>query len=119
VRIDRDRLRLYALAFLAGAIAEGGLVLAIHVSETDSLAILFFLEAVILGLVFGARPGMVAAVVPLIALYPIALIVDDIAQPIAVLSYLIFVVIVLAFFAGMAGALRDRYGGRSIPPPTA
>jgi K+-sensing histidine kinase KdpD len=119
VRIERDRLRLYALAVVAGAVAELGLVLAIHQSGSDALALLFFLEAVILGLVFGARPGMLAAVLPLVALYPVALVVDDIESPVAVLSYLLFVVIVLAFFAGMAGALRDRYGRRSVRPPAA
>ena len=118
MRIDRDRLRLYALAIGSGIIAEVGLVLAIR-ATSDSVAVLFFPEAVILGLVFGARPGMLAAVLPLVALYPIALVVDDVTQPIAVLSYLLFVVIVMAFFAGMAGAMRDRYGRRSIPPPGA
>ena len=76
-------------------------------------------EAVILGLVFGARPGMVAAVLPFVVLYPVALMVDDIEQPVALLSYVLFVVILLAFLAGMAGAMRDRYGSRSVPPPAA
>ena len=59
---------------------------------------------------FGARPGMVGAVLPFVVLYPVALMVDDIDEPIAVLSYVLFVMIVLAFLAGMAGAMRDRYG---------
>lgn len=119
VRIDRDRLRIYALAILTGLIAEAGLLAAIHASGTDGVALLFFVEAVILGLVFGARPGMVAAVFPLVIVYPIALIVDDIGQPILLFSYLLFIMIVMAFLAGMAGALRDRYGSRSVPPPRA
>jgi K+-sensing histidine kinase KdpD len=117
VRIDRDRLRLYALAILCGAIAEVGLVLTIKQTGADGLALLFFVEAIILGLVFGARPGMVAAVLPFAALYPVALMVDDIAEPVSLLSYVLFVVILLAFLAGMAGAMRDRYGSRSVPPP--
>lgn len=117
VRIERDRLRLYALAIITGIVAEVGLVLAIQRSGTEALALLLFGEAVILGLVFGARPGMLAAVLPLVLLYPVALVVDDIANPVAVLSYLLFVVIILAFCAGMAGAMRDRYGRRSSPPP--
>jgi hypothetical protein len=119
VRIDRDRLRLYGLAILTGAIAEVGLVLTIQRTGADGLALLFFLEAIILGLVFGAKPGMVGAVLPFVVLYPVALMVDDIEAPIALLSYVLFVVILLAFLAGMAGAMRDRYSGRSVPPPAA
>jgi hypothetical protein len=119
VRIDRDRLRLYALAFFSGAVAQTGLVLAIYGSNAKTLALLFLVEAVILGLVFGARPGMVAAVLPWLGLYPAALIVDDDGQPIALLSGVIFLMILMAFFSGMAGAMRDRYGGRYTPPPPA
>ncbi len=83
------------------------------------MALLFFVEAVILGLVFGARPGMAAAVFPLVIAYPVALIVDPVDQPILLFSYLLFIIILMAFFAGMAGAMRDRYGSRSAPPPGA
>ena len=119
VRIDRDRLRLYVLALVCGAIAEVGLVLTIKQTGADGLALLFFLEAIILGLVFGAKPGMVGAVVPFAVLYPVALMVDDIEEPVALFSYVLFVLILLAFLAGMAGAMRDRYSGRSVPPPAA
>ena len=119
VRIDRDRLRIYALAFVTGAIAQVGLVLAMYGSGSKALGVLFFAEAVILGLVFGARPGMVAAVLPWFGLYPAALLIDHPEEPIALLSAVIFVMIVMAFFSGMAGAMRDRYGSRSVPPPGA
>jgi hypothetical protein len=119
VRIDRDRLRIYALAIASGVVAQVGLVLAIYGSSTKALGILFFLEAVILGLVFGARPGMAAAVLPWFGFYPASLIVDDYDQPIALLSAVVFVMILMAFFSGMAGAMRDRYGSRSVPPPGA
>lgn len=116
MHIDRDRLRIYALALVAGSFAEIGLVLAIKQTGADGLALLFFAEAIILGLVFGARPGMVGAVLPFVALYPVTLMVDDIDDPITLLSYVLFVVILLAFLAGMAGAIRDRYRRRSVPP---
>ena len=119
VRIDRDRARIYGLAIVAGLIAEVGLVLVINQTDAKSLALLFFAEAVILGLVFGAKPGMVAAIVPWFVLYPTALVVDNVDQPVYVLSALVFVVIVQAFLAGMAGAMKDRYWTRSVPPPGA
>jgi hypothetical protein len=119
VRIDRDRLRLYALAIAAGLVAEIGLVLAVRGTGSRALPLLFFVEAVLLGLVFGARPGMVAAVLPWLVLYPIALVVDDIEAPLYVFSALIFVMIVQAFLAGMAGAMKERYWTRSVPPPGA
>ena len=117
MRIDRDRLRIYALALATGIVAQTALLLAIYGSNAKSLALLFFVEAGILGFVFGARPGMAASVVPWLAFYPAALIVDDPDEPIALLSAVVFVMIVMAFFAGMAGAMRDRYGRRSVPPP--
>jgi hypothetical protein len=119
VRIDRDRLRIYALAIAVGIVAQTALLLAIYGSNAKSLALLFFVEAGILGFVFGAGPGMAAAVVPWLGFYPAALIVDDVDQPITLLSGVVFIVIVMAFFSGMAGALRDRYGRRSVPPPGA
>lgn len=119
MRIDRGRLRIYTLAVVAGSIAEIGLVLTIKQTGADGLALLFFAEAIILGLVFGARPGMVGAALPFVVLYPVALMVDDIDEPVALLSYVLFVVILLAFLAGMAGAMRDRYRRRSAPPPAA
>jgi hypothetical protein len=119
VRIDRDRLRIYALAIASGVVAQVGLVLAIYGSTSKALGVLFFVEAVILGFVFGARPGMAAAVLPWVGFYPASLIVDDYDQPIGLLSAVIFVMILMAFFSGMAGAMRDRYGRRSVPPPGA
>jgi hypothetical protein len=119
VRIDRDRARIYGLAIVAGLIAEIGLVLAIGQTGSKPLALLFFFEAVILGAVFGAKPGMIASILPWFVLYPIALVVDDVDQPVYVLSALIFVMIVQAFLAGMAGAMKERYWTRSVPPPGA
>ena len=117
MRIDRDRARVYGLAIAAGLVAEVGLVLVISQTASKALALLFFVEAVVLGLVFGAKPGMVASTLPWFLLYPVALVVDDVAQPVYVASALVFVMIVQAFLAGMAGAMRARSWTRAVPPP--
>jgi hypothetical protein len=119
VRIDRDRIRIYALAIAAGLVAEIGLALALDANGAGPMGLLFFVEAVILGLVFGAKPGMAGAVVPLLVLYPIALAVSDVGDPVSAGTALLFLVIVQAFLAGMAGALKERYWTRSVPPPGA
>ncbi len=121
MRIDRDRLRIYALAIATGPRSpRSGWCWRSTRTDAKALALLFFVEAVILGLVFGAKPGMAGAVLPLVLLYPIAL---DRSMTSAIrrspLSALLFLVIVQAFLAGMAGALRDRYWTRSVPPPGA
>lgn len=117
--IDRDRLRIYALAIAAGLVAEIGLALALDANGAGAMGLLFFVEAVILGLVFGAKPGMAGAVVPLVLLYPIALALSDVGDPLTAATALLFLVIVQAFLAGMAGALKERYWTRSVPPPGA
>jgi hypothetical protein len=117
VRIDRDRLRIYAIALAIGILAQTALLLAIYGSNAKSLSLLFFVQAVILGFVFGAGPGMAASVVPWLGFYPAALILDDPDQPITLFWAVVFIMILMAFFSGMAGALRDRYGSRSVPPP--
>lgn len=119
MRLDRERLRIYGLAIAAGLVAEVGLVVAIHESNSRGLGLLFFVEAALLGFVFGAGPGMAGAIVPWLLLYPAALLADDVEQPIALGSAVLFLIIVEAFLAGMAGAMRERYGGRSVPPPGA
>ncbi len=119
MRIDRDRLRIYTLAVVTGSISQIGLALAIYGTNSRALALLFFVEAVILGLVFGAGPGMAGAVVPWLFLYPVTIFAFDDQDAVFLFSAVLFMVIVLAFLAGMAGAMRDRYGGRSVPPPAA
>jgi hypothetical protein len=119
VRIDRDRLRVYGLAVAAGLVAEIGLAFAIYRSNANAAGLLFFVEAVVLGLVFGAKPGMVGAVVPLVVLYPLALALTEVDEPASAAVALLFVIIVEAFLAGMAGAMKERYWTRSVPPPGA
>ena len=105
--------RLYAFAIAVGAVAEVGLALAIFNGAGRSLALLFFVEAVLLGLVFGARPGMAGAIVPLVGLYLVEIARGTDESAVGLLSALLFVLIVQAFCAGMAGALRDRYWRRT------
>ena len=116
-RPTTDEIRLYALAIVCGLVAEGGLIVAIYGGAPSQLAILLFAEAIALGIVFGARPGMVSAIVPLVVAFVVDLAIgapDDVSGgPTAVLAALVFVAILQAFFAGMAGAMRSRYGRRA------
>jgi hypothetical protein len=107
--------RLYALAIVCGLIAEGGLALAIFDGAPRELAVLLFVEAMVLGIVFGARPAIVGAVLPMVVLYVAELVRRRLSNEVpdnsaaALLTAVIFVSIVLAFCAGMTGAVRDRY----------
>jgi len=107
--------RLYALAVLSGTVAEGGLALAVFGGAPQPLAILLFVEALVLGLVFGARPGMAGAVVPMMLLFAAEVVRRAVSSGASgdslagALGALVFVSVLLAFCAGMAGALRDRY----------
>ena len=107
--------RLYALAIACGLVAEGGLALAIFGGAPRELALLLFVEAMVLGVVFGARPAIAGSVVPMVVLYVAELVRRQFANEVAdesaaaLLTALIFVSIVLAFCAGMTGAVRDRY----------
>jgi hypothetical protein len=107
VQFDRDEYRLYGLAIACGLVAEIGLAAAIYAGGPKALALLFFVEAIILGFVFGARPGMVAAIVPL----PVMFLIDAIGgNPVGdIVAPLVFVAILQGFFAGMTGAMKARY----------
>ena len=107
MRIDPDVARIYGIAIACGLVAEIGLAAAIYSGGPKGLALLFFLEAVILGFVFGAGPGMAAAVVPL----PVMFVIDAIGgNPVGnIVAPLVFVAILQAFFAGMTGAMKARY----------
>ena len=118
MRIDRDRLRVYALAIAAGLVAEIGLALAAYSTQSIVIGLLFFVEPVVLGLVFGAGPGIAGAVVPWFVLYP-AHVLSGGDQPVTIALAVLFMMIVEAFLAGMAGAMKERYWTRSVPPPRA
>jgi hypothetical protein len=113
VRIDRAKRRLYLFAVGCGLVAEVGLALVIFWGGAKQAALLLFVEAVILGLVFGPGPGMAGAVVPILVLF----FADRVftargGSTLSLFSAVVFVVMLQAFFAGMAGALRQRYAPR-------
>ena len=112
--------RHYALAIVAGLIAEALLAVALYWQETGSTALplLFLVEAVILGIVFGPGPGMVGACVPAV-IWLVAEwarrafdIGDEPEETFGmVLVTVVYLVMVFAFLAGMAGVLRNRWFG--------
>lgn len=111
--MESDR-RLYLLATVAGLVAQGGLALAVFGGAPRELAILLPVEAIMLGATFGARPGMLGAVVPWVVLYGAELVRralghDRSESAVGMLVAVIFVALLLGFLAGISGALRDRY----------
>jgi hypothetical protein len=118
VRIERDRLRVYVLAIAAGLVAEIGLALAVDASGSLAIGLLFFVEPIVLGLVFGAGPGIAGAIVPWFVLYAAHVLTGG-DQPVYIAFAVLFMMIVEAFLAGMAGAMKERYWTRSVPPPGA
>ena len=117
----RDPLRRqYALAIVAGLVAEGLLAVSLYTQGTGGtlLPLLFLVEAAILGAVFGPGPGMVGACLPLV----IWLVAEwgrrafDIGdEPVdslgMVLVTVMYLALVFAFLAGMAGVMRNRWLG--------
>lgn len=121
--LHHPQARDYALAILCGAIAEGGLALALYSQGTGGtvLPLLFLVEAVILGGVFGPGPGIVGSVLPLL----VWLVVEwarrafDIGSEPEDTLGMVFVTVlylgmVFAFLAGMTGAVRNRYFRRQV-----
>jgi hypothetical protein len=112
--------RQYVLAIVAGLVAEGLLAASLYTQGTGGtlLPLLFFVEAVILGIVFGPGPGMVGSCVPLV-IWLVAEwgrrafdIGDEPEDSLGmVLVTVIYLAMVFAFLAGMAGVLRNRWFG--------
>jgi hypothetical protein len=113
----------YVLAVVAGLVAEGLLAASLYTEGTGGtvLPLLFFVEAIVLGAVFGPGPGIAGAVVPVVA-YLVAEWgrrafsigtepVDTLGMVFVTVLYL---AMVFAFLAGMAGAIRNRYFRREI-----
>jgi hypothetical protein len=112
--------RQYALAIVAGLVAEGLLAISLYWQDTGSTALpmLFLLEAVVLGIVFGPGPGMVGACAPVVIWLAAewgrrAFDIGDEPEDTfgMVLVTVVYLVMVFAFLAGMAGVLRVRWFG--------
>jgi hypothetical protein len=107
-----DRVRTYALAIAAGVISEGLLVAVIKGvgSGAQGASILLVLEAIVLGWVFGARPGAAGAVLPIVAFLVVDLFTaSDGTSELAIAFY---AVLLLGFCAWLPGVLRERYRRR-------
>ncbi len=107
MQVDRDAARIYALAIGCGLVAEVGLGIALRGGAPRVSALLWFVEAILLGFVFGAGPGMAGAVVP----FPVMVAVDAFNgnDVVPIIGPVLFVCILQAFLAGMTGALKARY----------
>jgi hypothetical protein len=103
-----------------GLVAEAAMfaILALVGDAGKPAAIVFYVEAVVLGWLFGARAGMLGAAGPftLIALVDIA---GFESRRTELLVLVLFVALTLAFTAGMVGALRERYAGALRRSPAA
>ena len=105
----RAVLRRWAPSLFFGVVVEFALAILAHQGWLDGTwaGLLFLPAAVGLGWTFGPARGMVASVVPLAILAA----VDQLsAHPAAgAVAAVVYVALLLAFLAGMAGALRARY----------
>jgi hypothetical protein len=109
----RPEHRHLAIAVACGLVAELGIILAVRrAGDVAAPAlILLVLEAIVLGFVFGARAGMVAAALPIVVFATIdSFGCEGECTRLWIAST--YVVILLGFCAGMTGALRGRYGRR-------
>jgi hypothetical protein len=113
---EQRRLDLTALG--VGFLAEAAIFTIIYFAESagTAIALLFYLEAIVLGWVFGARAGTLAAAVPFatIALVDIAFFETQRTQLVVAT---LFVVLTLGFTAWLVGSLRDRYSRRPVGGP--
>jgi hypothetical protein len=103
--------RQYAVALACGTVSELALALILRGfgDRAAAVSLLFLVEAAILGILFGPRPGMLAACAPIVVFAAIDLLTTsgDHGEEV---SGFVFLLLLLGFVAGMAGALRARYG---------
>ena len=121
VRRPAPSIREYVLPLLVGFTSQTLIVLATASSHSsDFTGAMLLLEALVLGAIFGARMGLIAALAPLLVFG--AVIVASVAGgsescgtggcSYEIASYT-FVAVLAASAAGVAGLLRDRYFPRS------
>ena len=106
-----DRRLNYVLPVICGSISEGLLLVLLYTAggAAAPAALLLVLEAGILGFVFGARPGAVGAVAPIVVL-GVIVVVFDAGNRGSDAGVIVFVTLLLGFTAAMVGSLRERYG---------
>jgi hypothetical protein len=121
VRTPGPELRRYVVPLLVGLVADMLIVAATsRGSSQDFTGAMLLIEAAVLGVVFGARMGLVAALTPLLlfgALISSSMAVgsescgsDGCAFQFASYS---FVALLVGSAAGVTGLLRDRYAPRT------
>jgi hypothetical protein len=105
-------LRPFILPVVCGSISEGLLILLLAEAggAAAPAALLFILEAAILGFVFGPQPGMVGAILPIVVLGVGVLATASRGDFGSDLGVIVFVIVLLGFTAWFVGALRRRYG---------
>jgi hypothetical protein len=101
-----------------GFLAEGAILAIIYFNESNGSAIapLFYVEAIVLGYLFGARAGALAAAVPLATVVLVYIALFD-TQRTQLLLGALFAVLTLAFTAWLVGSLRERYSRRPVGGP--
>jgi hypothetical protein len=104
--------RPYVLPLVCAFLAEGLLTLVL--SQTSGAAalasILFLVEAGILGWVFGAGPGGLAAIAPVAVFGVIDAATCSGSDCGSHVGIVVFLMLLLGFIAWMTGTLRARYG---------
>jgi hypothetical protein len=105
-----QRARIYVLAIVVGLVAEGLLVLVIDTvgGEANGASILLVLQAIILGWVFGAWPGVAGTTVPILVFLVVDLASGNGNGSEITLAFA--AVLILGFCAWLPGVLRERYG---------
>lgn len=101
------------VAVVCGTVAIIGLLGVIYVRDAPALGVLLFIEALVLGFVFGVRDGTLAATVPVLAVFVVELVRRG-SDAIELAGPVLFVTVLMAFCAFMTGAVRDRFGGSAV-----
>ncbi|MEO9177048.1 MAG: hypothetical protein ABI317_16160 [Gaiellales bacterium] len=105
-------LRRFVLPIACGSIAEGLLILLLAKAggAAAPAALLFVLEAAILGWVFGPEAGTLGATAPVLVFGIVVLATDSSGDRGSDVAVIVFVLVLLGFTAWFVAALRRRYG---------
>jgi hypothetical protein len=108
--------RRFVLPIVCGSISEGLLILLLAKAggAAAPAALLFVLEAAILGFVFGPEPGTVGAIAPVVVFGIVVIATAASGDRGADIAVIVFVLLLLGFTAWFVGALRRRYGNPRV-----